>query len=243
MNRAPPPQRRPRRPRRYPRRRRWCAAHTAVFTCRAQMHCRAGRQGLLQRCAPPGGGGMTPLLWSRGESATDWGTLGQTAGKSSALLRLWRGFMTARCFVAAVLATLHALTYGIGHSAPPAPLFLSGAYLAARCWLRATCVPPPHSRLRRTVAAHHRRRSQRVHAAAVAAGGQHQLHAALRLAGADGRRARQRDGRAGHHGGRHAAVAGRRKLALAADGRRFIHALRAGSPDGYGPLRGGTARA
>ncbi|MDM0114543.1 PAS domain-containing sensor histidine kinase [Variovorax sp. J22R133] len=72
---------------------------------------------------------MTPLLWSRGESATDWGTLGANTGKSSALLRLWRGFMTARCFVAAVLVTLQALTIGIAHATPPAPLWVSGAYL------------------------------------------------------------------------------------------------------------------
>ena len=62
---------------------------------------------------------MTPRLWSRGESATDWGGLDTSSIKSAALLRLLRGFMTARCFVAVVLVMLQAFTYGIGTATPP----------------------------------------------------------------------------------------------------------------------------
>jgi two-component system sensor histidine kinase PilS (NtrC family) len=74
---------------------------------------------------------MASLLWSRGEPSTDWASLQPFAGKSSALRRLWRGFMTARCFVAAVLLLLQFVTYVIGQPAQWAAIALSAAYLAA----------------------------------------------------------------------------------------------------------------
>src|SRR5258706_65814 len=49
---------------------------------------------------------MSTPLWSRGEPVTDWDTLELGGGESTALLRLWRGFMVARCFVALVLLLL-----------------------------------------------------------------------------------------------------------------------------------------
>ena len=87
---------------------------------------------------------MTPLLWSRGESATDWGGLDTSSIKSAALLRLLRGFMTARCFVAVVLVMLQAFTYGIGAATPPLLLGLSVGYLLATLlgWRYARFKPP-----------------------------------------------------------------------------------------------------
>ncbi|MGR4867855.1 nitrogen regulation protein NR(II) [Variovorax sp. LARHSF232] len=91
---------------------------------------------------------MTRLLWSRGESATDWGGLDSRGSiRSAALLRLLRGFMTARCFVAVVLVMLQGFTYGIGTATPPVLLALSGGYLVATLlgWRYARLMPPiPH---------------------------------------------------------------------------------------------------
>ncbi|RYF65657.1 MAG: PAS domain-containing sensor histidine kinase, partial [Comamonadaceae bacterium] len=75
---------------------------------------------------------MTPLLWSRGEPATDWGTLESVAPTGgSALERLWRGFMTARCFVAAVLVVLQLVTLALGQATSRAAIALAVAYVAA----------------------------------------------------------------------------------------------------------------
>jgi len=73
----------------------------------------------------------TAFLWSRGEPATDWSSLEQFSGESTALLRLWRGFMAARCFVAAVLLLLQALAFALGQHAQPIAIAMSAGYLAA----------------------------------------------------------------------------------------------------------------
>ncbi|RZL65489.1 MAG: PAS domain-containing sensor histidine kinase [Variovorax sp.] len=73
---------------------------------------------------------MTPLLWSRGEPATDWGALDHRSGGSSALLRLWRGFMGARCFVAVVLLLLQAVTFLLGQPLQPFAVAMCAGYLA-----------------------------------------------------------------------------------------------------------------
>jgi len=75
---------------------------------------------------------MKSGLWSRGESATDWGGLSNRTTGSTALLRLWRGFMTARGVIAAILLVLQVLTYGTNHTTPLvplAPLSLAALYL------------------------------------------------------------------------------------------------------------------
>ncbi|MDM0011223.1 ATP-binding protein [Variovorax sp. J22P168] len=74
---------------------------------------------------------MSSFLRARGEPATDWGSLEQFSGKSSALLRLWRGFLAARCFVAAVLLLLQAVAFVLGQAPQPAAIALSAGYLAA----------------------------------------------------------------------------------------------------------------
>jgi two-component system, NtrC family, sensor histidine kinase PilS len=72
---------------------------------------------------------MTPFLWSRTEPATDWAPLDQARRDSSALLRLWRGFTTARSFVAIVLLLLQAVIYALGQPPRPAVIVLTGSYL------------------------------------------------------------------------------------------------------------------
>ena len=74
---------------------------------------------------------MTASLWSRIEPATDWSSLEKFSSESTALLRLWRGFMTARSFVAAVLLLLQAVGFALGLAAPPLAIALSAGYLAA----------------------------------------------------------------------------------------------------------------
>ncbi len=77
---------------------------------------------------------MTPLLWSRGEPVTEWGMFESPAVPSqgsSALERLWRGFMTARCFVAAVLLLLQLVTLAIGQPVRSGAIALAFVYLAA----------------------------------------------------------------------------------------------------------------
>ncbi len=74
---------------------------------------------------------MTAFLWSRGEPATDWSALEHFNRESSALLRLWRGFMTARCFVAVVLLLLQAVAYALGQPMQPAAIALTIGYIAA----------------------------------------------------------------------------------------------------------------
>ncbi|HYP82234.1 sensor histidine kinase [Variovorax sp.] len=77
---------------------------------------------------------MNPLLWSRGEAATDWGGLEASIPpglRSHSLHRLLRGFMSARCFVAVVLLMLQAFAWGMGPALPMLPVLLSATYLAA----------------------------------------------------------------------------------------------------------------
>ena len=56
---------------------------------------------------------------SRAGPVTDWTELDPEQGQSAALLRLWRGFMAARCFVAAVLVLLQAVAVARGHTKHP----------------------------------------------------------------------------------------------------------------------------
>jgi two-component system sensor histidine kinase PilS (NtrC family) len=74
---------------------------------------------------------MTASLWSRGDPATDWSSLEHFSGESTALLRLWRGFMAARCFVAAVLLLLQAVTMVLGQPMQAAAIALSAGYVIA----------------------------------------------------------------------------------------------------------------
>lgn len=74
---------------------------------------------------------MASLLWSRGEPLTDWAALDTRTERDTALQRLWRGFMTARCFVAAVLLLLQFVTYAIGQSVHWVAVGLSSGYLIA----------------------------------------------------------------------------------------------------------------
>lgn len=87
---------------------------------------------------------MSAPLWSRGEPVTDWDVLDQGTGESSALIRLWRGFMAARCFIALVLMLLQGVAFVIGQTMQPVAITISGLYLAAT-WLgmRYTRVQPP----------------------------------------------------------------------------------------------------
>lgn len=62
---------------------------------------------------------MSSSPWSRGEPATDWSTLEPGRGESAALLRLWRGFMAARCFVALVLVLLQGVAMAFGQTVQP----------------------------------------------------------------------------------------------------------------------------
>lgn len=87
---------------------------------------------------------MNASLWPRGDTATDWGGLDSRSVRSAALLRLLRGFMTARCFVALVLVMLQAFTWGMGTPTPPLLLALSVTYFAATLlgWRFTRVVPP-----------------------------------------------------------------------------------------------------
>ena len=87
---------------------------------------------------------MASLLWSRGDPATDWAALDPLAEHGSALQRLWRGFMAARCFVAAVLLLLQFVSYAIGQPVHWAAIALSCGYLAsALLGMRFTRFQPP----------------------------------------------------------------------------------------------------
>lgn len=87
---------------------------------------------------------MSTSLWSGGESATDWGGLDTRSIRSAALLRLLRGFMTARCFVALVLIMLQAFSWGVGSGTPPLLLSLAVGYFAITLlgWRFARVMPP-----------------------------------------------------------------------------------------------------
>ena len=72
---------------------------------------------------------MTAILWSRGDGRTDWGLLELPVGESSALHRLWRGFMAARSFVGMVLLLLQLVGFMLGQTPSLAAIGLSTAYL------------------------------------------------------------------------------------------------------------------
>ncbi|MET3441896.1 two-component system sensor histidine kinase PilS (NtrC family) [Variovorax paradoxus] len=79
---------------------------------------------------------MSSSLWSRGETVTDWDVLEPGRTESAALLRLWRGFMAARCFVALVLVLLQGVALALGQTMQPLAIALSAGYLVAT-WLGA----------------------------------------------------------------------------------------------------------
>ncbi|RYY82531.1 MAG: PAS domain-containing sensor histidine kinase, partial [Comamonadaceae bacterium] len=71
-----------------------------------------------------------PLLWSRGEPGSEWGSLEYRPEPGSpALQRLWRGFMTARSFVGVVLMLLQGVSFGLTQTLHPFALALSASYL------------------------------------------------------------------------------------------------------------------
>ncbi|MDM0024728.1 sensor histidine kinase [Variovorax saccharolyticus] len=74
---------------------------------------------------------MTAFLRAHGEPATDWSSLEQFSGQSTALKRLWRGFVAARCFVAAVLLLLQGLGFVLGQATQAATIALCAGYLVA----------------------------------------------------------------------------------------------------------------
>ena len=75
--------------------------------------------------------------WSRGDApATDWAGLDTGSGAltprgSGGLVRLWRGFMTARVFVGVVLVLLQGVTFALGQPLNHLALGVSVAYFAA----------------------------------------------------------------------------------------------------------------
>ncbi|MGQ2997264.1 two-component system sensor histidine kinase NtrB [Variovorax sp.] len=75
--------------------------------------------------------GSSSSLWASGEPVTDWDVLEPGARESAALLRLWRGFMGARCFVALVLVLLQGVSFALGQTMQPVAVVLSASYLAA----------------------------------------------------------------------------------------------------------------
>jgi two-component system sensor histidine kinase PilS (NtrC family) len=79
---------------------------------------------------------MSSSLWPRGEAATDWDALEPGGSESAALLRLWRGFMAARCFVALILVLLQGIAMALGQTMQPLAIALSAGYLVAS-WLGA----------------------------------------------------------------------------------------------------------
>lgn len=87
---------------------------------------------------------MSTPARSRRDPVTDWDVLEQSRGESTALLRLWRGFMAARFFIALVLVTLQGVAHVLGQTMQPVAIALSGGYLVAT-WLgmRYTRFEPP----------------------------------------------------------------------------------------------------
>ncbi len=72
---------------------------------------------------------MTPASGS-GSQAADWNASGKSASEEASTLRLWRTFMNARCFMAAVLLLLQGFAYGLHLVVSWVPLALSALYLA-----------------------------------------------------------------------------------------------------------------
>ncbi len=87
---------------------------------------------------------MSSPLWSRGEPVTDWDVLELGGSESTALIRLWRGFMAARCFVALVLVMLQGVAFALGQTMQPLAIGISAIYLVT-AWLtmRYTRLQPP----------------------------------------------------------------------------------------------------
>lgn len=87
---------------------------------------------------------MSSPLWSRGEPVTDWDVLELGGSESTALIRLWRGFMAARGFVALVLVLLQGVAFALGQTMQPLAIGISAVYLVT-AWLtmRYTRLQPP----------------------------------------------------------------------------------------------------
>ncbi len=75
---------------------------------------------------------MSTAGWSMGESPhTDWSALDAQGAESSALLRLRRGFLLARCCVAVVVLLLQLATFALGQPAQWVASAIATAYLVA----------------------------------------------------------------------------------------------------------------
>ncbi|MDM0010317.1 histidine kinase dimerization/phospho-acceptor domain-containing protein [Variovorax sp. J22G73] len=81
---------------------------------------------------------------SLADPVTDWDVLDLGPGESTALTRLWRGFMGARCFVALVLVLLQGVAFALGQPMQPVAMAISALYVVAS-WLgmRYTRFQPP----------------------------------------------------------------------------------------------------
>jgi two-component system sensor histidine kinase PilS (NtrC family) len=77
---------------------------------------------------------MSTPLWSRGDPVTDWDVLEPGGSESTALLRLWRGFMAARCFVALVLVVLQGVAFALGQTMQAVAIAICAAYVVVT-WL------------------------------------------------------------------------------------------------------------
>ena len=71
---------------------------------------------------------MNTAIWSR-DPATDWASLEQFSAGSTALTRLWRGFMSARCVVATVLLLLQAVAFVMKQPGQMEGAVVSASYL------------------------------------------------------------------------------------------------------------------
>ena len=152
--------------------------------------------------------------------------------------------MTARSFVGLVLLALLVLSLALGQLVQPTAVLVSRRLpgdCAAGCPHHGT--HPPLRRFGATWLATVGVDIATFALLQVLQGRQRQLHAAVRVAGADLRRAWHGLDRPRHHGHRHAAAAGRCRLALAGAARRQHHALRAGRADRHRPVRGRAAGA
>ena len=74
---------------------------------------------------------MPATHWPRADPGTDWASLEQFSPESTALSRLWRGFMTARCFIAAVLLLLQLLAIALNQPTPATVIAFAVIYMLA----------------------------------------------------------------------------------------------------------------
>ncbi|VWX58173.1 Two-component system, NtrC family, sensor histidine kinase PilS [Burkholderiales bacterium 8X] len=74
---------------------------------------------------------MPATHWPRVDPGTDWASLEQFSPDSTALSRLWRGFMSARCFIAAMLLLLQLLAFALSQPTQPGVTAFAVGYLMA----------------------------------------------------------------------------------------------------------------